>query len=386
MRRHPAKSLGLIASSLCALGAFLAPAGPASAGPASAGPASAGPASAGPASAGLPETLGPNDASLIAASRCAANRAAGTITYLTGFSWEASVGILDPLAAEALGYYADLCLRVRFEPGTGDPTTTGQLAAAGKATITELGSPSDAIQDAAGTPSIPIDAVATYGNSTIDTLLTKRSVTSLRQLDGKKIGYKGAMPPDISAMLEKAGVKLSTLHEVEVGYDPTVLPRGQVQALTGYKSNEPVQLQDDGYKVREWDPDNYGIKGAFNVLDVNRSWADAHQAALEDFLRATFKAFDFCLSHAATCVGDAAKYEAGYNVHQNIQRWKIESAIVEKSLLPRHGVGYEDQAQWAPGYQLLRRFHFIKGTVDIGHLINPSYVNAIYRGRTLIWP
>ena len=365
MRRHSIKPIGLVASCAGALAAFLAPAGTAAA---------------------SPVTASPVGTSLISASRCAANRAAGTITYLTGFSWQASTGILDPLAAEALGYYADLCLRVRFEPGNGDPTSSGQLVAAGKVTVTELGSPADAIGDVTGTPSIPVDAVATYGNTTIDTLLTMPSITNLRQLDGKTIGYKGAMPPDVEAMLIKAGVDLSSVHEVEVGYDPTVLPRGQVQALTAYKSNEPIQLEDDGYKIREWSPNNYGIPGAFNVFDVNRTWAKEHPGTLEDFLRATFKAFDFCLSHATSCVDDAAKYEAGYPVHQNVQRWQVESGIVEKGLLAGHGVGYEEMGQWQPSYQLLQRFHLIKGTVDLGQLVNPSYVDAIYRGATLIWP
>lgn len=327
-----------------------------------------------------------HQAPLVSASRCAANKDAGTITYLTGFGWEASVGILDPLAAQALGYYSGLCLRVRFEPGNGDPAYSGQLAAAGKVTITELGSPADAIDDVAGTPSIPVDAVATYGNTTIDTLLTMPSITNLRQLDGKTIGYKGAMPPDITAMLEKAGVKLSTVKEVEVGYDPTILPRGQVQALTAYKSNEPVQLHDEGYKFREWDPASFGIKGAFNVLDVNRQWASKHPTALEDFLRATFHAFYYCRTHALRCVEAAAKYEPGYNVHQNVQRWQIESGIVERGLLAGHGVGYEDIAQWEPEYQLLRRFHLVKRAVKLAAIIDPRYVDAIYKGPDLIWP
>jgi ABC-type nitrate/sulfonate/bicarbonate transport system substrate-binding protein len=323
---------------------------------------------------------------LVSRSRCAANRAAGTITYLTGFSWQASVGILDPIAAEAQGFYSDLCLKVRFEPGNGDPTSSAQLVDAGKVTITELGSPEDAIADVAGTPSIPVDAIATYGNATIDVLLTMPSITNLRQLDGKTIGYKGSMPPDITAMLQKAGVRISSLKEVAVGYDPTILPRGQVQGLTAYKSNEPVQLSDAGYKVREWDPASFGIKGAFNVFDVNRAWAKAHPGTVEDFLRATFKAFSFCISHATTCVRDAAKYQVGYNVHQNVQRWMVESGIVRKTLLPGHGVGYEDTAQWLPSYQLMVRSHLIRHSLDLASIVDPRYLDAIYRGRSLIWP
>ena len=196
--------------------------------------------------------------------------------------------------------------------------------AAGSGDVTELGSPSDAITAAAG--GIPVDAVATYGNTTASTLLTMPSVTNLRQLDGKTIGYKGAMPPIITAMLEKAGVNLRSLKEVSVGYDPTILPRGQVQALTAYKSNEPIELKDDGYRIHEWDPGSFGLNGAFNVFDANRAWATAHPGAMEDFLRATFEAYHYCLTHAGTCVQAAARYQTGYLVHQNIQRWQSKPA------------------------------------------------------------
>jgi len=321
---------------------------------------------------------------LVGTARCRANRAAGTITYLTGFGWQSSVGILDPVAAEAQGFYSQLCLQVLLKPGTGDPTSTSQLVAADRATIGELGSASDAITAAAG--GIPVDAVATYGNMTASVLLTMPSITSLRQLDGKTIGYKGAMPPIITAMLEKAGVNVRSLKEVAVGYDPTILPRGQVQGLTAYKSNEPLQLKDDGYKIREWDPTSFGFRGTFNVLDVNRAWAMAHTGTLEDFLRATFHAFDWCLAHAPTCVNDAARYQAGYDVYQNLQRWRVESGEVTSTLVPGHGVGFEDQAQWQPEYRLLIADHLIAHPVKLATVMDPAYVNAIYRGNALQWP
>jgi ABC-type nitrate/sulfonate/bicarbonate transport system substrate-binding protein len=321
---------------------------------------------------------------LVSSSRCQANRAAGTITYLTGFGWQASVGILDPIAADALGYYSAMCLRVQLRPGNGDPTSSSQLVAAGRATVTELGSPSDAITAAAG--GIPVDAVATYGNTTASTLLTMPSVTNLRQLDGKTIGYKGAMPPIITAMLEKAGVNLRSLKEVSVGYDPTILPRGQVQGLTAYKSNEPIELKDDGYKIHEWDPGSFGLNGAFNVFDANRAWAAAHPGAMEDFLRATFEAYHYCLTHAGACVQAAARYQTGYLVHLNIQRWQLETGEVDSTLLSGHGVGYEDVAQWEPEYKLLLADHLISHAVALTKVINANYINAIYHGGSLIWP
>ena len=46
--------------------------------------------------------------------RCAANEAAGTITYLSGFDFAATASIIDVVVADAAGYYEDLCLDVEL--------------------------------------------------------------------------------------------------------------------------------------------------------------------------------------------------------------------------------------------------------------------------------
>jgi ABC-type nitrate/sulfonate/bicarbonate transport system substrate-binding protein len=325
------------------------------------------------------------DRVLAGSATCGADKAAGTITYYTGYQWQASTGILDPIAAAAEGFYHALCLTVALQPGTGNPTASAQLVASGRATVTELGAPSDAITAAAN--GIPIDAIATYGNTTAETLLTSASITNLTQLDGKTLGYKNVVPPIITAELEKAGVDLSSLKKVSVGYDPTILPRGQVQALTAYKSNEPLQLADAGYKFREWDPDQFGLKGAFNVFDVNESFAKAHPVAVESFLRATFEAYHWCESHTSTCVADAAKHDpTGYNTKLNAQVWQTETREVDTTLLAGHGVGWETVTQWTPEYDLLTQDHLIPKAVDLSSLIDSTYLNAIYHGATLVWP
>jgi NitT/TauT family transport system substrate-binding protein len=217
-------------------------------------------------------------------------------------------------------------------------------------------------------------------------LLTNPDITNLRQLEGKTLGYKGSMPPQITAMLKKAGVDVAKIREVGVGFDPTILPRGQVQALTAYKSNEPIELRDDGDKFTEWDPDHFGIKGSFNVIVVDPGFARAHPDAVEDFLRATFHAFAGCVAHPSPCVAAAAKLQSGYDVHQNLQEWSLQSKEVLDSRLAGRGLGAESVAQWTPEADLLTQYHLVKKRPDIAALIDPSYVAAIERGATLVWP
>ena len=49
------------------------------------------------------------------ADRCAANKAAGPITYLSSFDFAASASIVDVVVAKAKGYYEAMCLDVTLK-------------------------------------------------------------------------------------------------------------------------------------------------------------------------------------------------------------------------------------------------------------------------------
>ncbi len=336
-------------------------------------------------SSGAPSSAAHGAAQSDATSRCAANRAAGTITYLTGFQYQGDTGILDVLAAQAEGLYHAECLSVSVRPGSGDPGAASQLTAAGKAQLAEVGGASDAITVTAN--GIDVVAVATYGNVPSITLLTNPGITDLRQLQGKTLGYKGAMPPEITAMLQKARVDVSKIHEVGVGYDPTILPRGQVAALTAYKSNEPIQLRDDHFTVKEWDPDQFGIKGTFNTLIANKAFVRAHPTAVEDFLRATFRAYQGCVANPQPCVAAAAHAQgSGYDSAQNTQEWQAQTAEVARSQPPGTGLGWQAVSQWQPEATLLLQDRLIRNAVNLSAVIDTAQVAAIEDHGQLVWP
>ena len=48
--------------------------------------------------------------------RCEANKAAGTITYLSSFDFAAAASIVEVLVAEERGYFDELCLDVEIQP------------------------------------------------------------------------------------------------------------------------------------------------------------------------------------------------------------------------------------------------------------------------------
>ncbi|MFT4261780.1 MAG: ABC transporter substrate-binding protein [Nocardioides sp.] len=286
-------------------------------------------------------TTGGGGSDAISAERCAANKAAGKITYMSGYYWQASASILEVIAADQLGYFKDLCLDVDLQAGQGDTSVNAKLVQAGQVQIGPL-SEQDIITSNASTVEnggeAKILGVSSYSDAGLDILMTNPDITDLTQLEGKTLGQKGYVPLSVTAMLNKAGVDMDEVKTVKVGYDPTILPRGQVDALTGFISNEPNLLKDADEDVTVWKPSDYGVAGSLGAYAVNADWAKANADTLEDFLRAAFKAFQYCAedAHVDDCIDFQQKQSGDPDDSEDHEKdvWTTEAQVVADNPLP----------------------------------------------------
>ncbi|WP_432505979.1 ABC transporter substrate-binding protein [Kineococcus arenarius] len=323
--------------------------------------------------------------SAVSAERCAQNEAAGTITYVTGYQFQSSVSILDPVAAEDLGYFDALCLDVEIQPGTGETAQNAQLVAAGTAQLSSIAGASDVLVNVDN--GVDVTAVALFGHVPVATLMTGPQVDDLTQLEGATLGHKGALPVTIEAMLRAAGVDVAALEQVQVGYDPTVLTRGQVQALTGYKSNEPLTLRELGEEVVEWNPEDYGVPGSIATTIVNPAFLAEHPTAVQDFLRAQLRAYAHCTERAAECVALAAeRSQVGYDTEHNERVWSTETQLVAASQPAGQPLGSIDAATVRAEADFLLGMGQIEAVPDVDALVDEDVVASLYDGGRLVWP
>ena len=153
-----------------------------------------------PASAGTDVVAG----EAFPTERCAANEAAGTITYLTGFDFAATASIVDIIVADDKGYYEDLCLDV--DVVSSFSTANYPLIAANNAQFASGGSFSEVVAFAdANDAEFVVTAVE--GQTAIDSLIVKPGeAEALPDLAGTTIGVKGKLPPSVAAMLATEGL------------------------------------------------------------------------------------------------------------------------------------------------------------------------------------
>ena len=204
---------------------------------------------------------------LISQADCERNRDAGTITYISGYGYSASAGQLDVFLAKELGYFDALCLDVEINASGANGQ---QLVAAGQAQFTALGSASDVMLAAANSRNLT--AVATYGSVSPFSIFANEAVKSLNDLEGKKLGYFINLTPIASAMLDNAGVDVDKVELIKMtNYDPTVVTRGQVDAIVGYASHQPESLRAQGLPFAEFLPADEGVEGTYNVMEDRKS-------------------------------------------------------------------------------------------------------------------
>jgi NitT/TauT family transport system substrate-binding protein len=326
--------------------------------------------------------------------RCAANRAAGTITYLSGFDFAAAASIVEILVADERGYFEQLCLDV--EVRSSFTTQNYPEIAAGKAQFASGGSFSEMV-DYAIANDAPFVAVAVEGKTGIDALIVKDGAAdSLDDLRGSTIGVKGKITPSVAAMLLGAGLREGDDYQTVLldGFDPTAhIAVANIVGFPGYKSNEPNQLTAAGIPYQLFDPADYDVPGSFGVLVSNADWIAAHPTAAQDFMRAAMRG----LADAVTDPQAAADIAVGYiNANGNAMflspdgeraRWAVDSRIVTETNA-RTPLGVPEPDLLVAEVTSYADIGLFGGTApDVGRYVDVRLVAAVYDSSdVVVWP
>jgi ABC-type nitrate/sulfonate/bicarbonate transport system substrate-binding protein len=328
----------------------------------------------------------------ISADRCAANKAAGKITYLSSFDFAATASIVEVVVAKAKGYYEKMCLDVDLKSSFS--TANYPLIAANTAQFSSAGSYVEQLnfsKDGAELVTVVMD-----GKTGVDALLVRADgpVKSLADLKGKKIGVKGALPPAEVAMLNKAGLKGTDYETVTLqGFDPKQHWALPIDALPVYKSNEPGQLDAAGIKYTMFDPAKEGIPGSFGLIYTNKTFHDAHPTAVQDFVRASMKGMEDAIANQADAVDTCFKKITEGGNKNFLQptgekyRWGVESKIVTDATPKGEGIGLVHRADLDKQVAAYVTAGVLTGKPKVDGTYDDTAAKSIYNAAgKVIWP
>lgn len=283
----------------------------------------------------------------ISADRCAANKRAGKITYLSGFDYAAAASIVEMIVADAKGYFAAMCLDVDVKASFS--TANYGLVADNKAQFASSGSYTELLRNTPKEKSLVM--VYNLGKTTIDTLMVRDNgkIERITELRGKVIGMKGDIPSSILAMLNKAGLKRGVDYRDQLvdGFNPVAHFALPIDALPGWKSNEPGQLERNNppVKIRTFDPTEYNIPGSFGIVYSNAEFLKQHPTAAQDFVRAALKGYSDAAADPDEAVAFAVKRINATGNRNFLSpvgesfRWKQEARIIAENTPAKQPVG-----------------------------------------------
>jgi len=272
------------------------------------------------------------------ADRCAANEAAGTINYYTGFDFAATASIIEVLVADAAGYYDELCLDVAITPSFS--TANYPLVAEGDVQFSSAGSFSEVAKFSAANEA-DLVALSVDGHVAIDSLIVKPDqASSLADLAGSTIGIKGALPSAVAAMLAGEGLIEGTDFETVLldGFDPVAhMAVDTIVGMPGWKSNEPGALERAGVPFDLYDPAEFGVPGSFGIIYTSQAFLDEHPTAVEDFMRATLRGLNDAIADPAAAAAVAVELING-NGNPNFLsqegetfRWQTDADLITET-------------------------------------------------------
>ena len=205
--------------------------------------------------------------------------------------WLASNGILGEVAADAEGYFKEAGFKLNVIAG--GPNIDGVASvASGRANLGSISSsPSLMLARSAG---IPIKCIAAGYQQHPFTYfsLKKNPVMKPEDLVGKKVATQGTARILLRALLAKNGISEDDVEVSVMGGDMAALMTGQVDVVTGWKTNINALsiLGDERVDMTLWDA---GIQLYANPFYVTDETLANHRDKVENLIRVIAKGWGF---------------------------------------------------------------------------------------------
>ena len=374
-----------------------APAAPEPADEETPAPTTEAPAAPEPADEAAPEpepdsAMGPDGLPAIGTpERCEANRAAGTLTFMTGFDFAAAAGIVEVVAAEAEGYFDEMCLDVELQAGFAPGNTTSMAAGATQLSMAASFGELVRLNVNGGTNMI---AFSQLGHTAVSGLVVPAgTIGSLADLAGKTVGIKGDLPAAIEAMLASEGILRADITELLLdGFNPVEHLALGIDALPVYKSNEPAVLDREGIPFELYDPLDYGVPASFAVAVNTPDFYEKHPTVVEDFVRADLKGYYFAANNPEAAVAHAFDLinAAGNPLYlaeaHELSRWRVEQSMIQNVTPDGFLIGQLNPESLGAEVDLLTSLGVFDEMPDWESMIDTTVVPKLYDDNgELIW-
>lgn len=208
-----------------------------------------------------------------------------TGTVATQFNWVPDIEWAAWYLAESKGYFANHGVTSKL--GHGGPNTPAvvQILAAGDGNVGLSTSELDITRaNAEGSDFVIVGAM--YQRNPLGfTWMTETGIESAADLVGLRIGGPQGDQVQIEAVLAANDLPID-YEFVPMGYDPQPLADGEMDVITSYVTNQPIQLELQGYDVTAKPYADFGLPSYGDLIFASKAWITDNRELLVGYLGA----------------------------------------------------------------------------------------------------
>lgn len=249
-------------------------------------------------------------------------------------------------AAEKQGFYARAGLKVNIRPGDAAHASVTEVMA-GFADFGVTGS--DLLMEyARGKPLVALGAIFQHSPYVILSL-KQSNIKSPSDLINKTImGAENQGWVELKAMFLSEGIDPRKIAVMNHSWNNNDLVKGNVAAMTGYRSVEPFQLAQLGANVSSIEPVTYGIDFYGDILFSTKQFIADHPRLVEDFRQASFRGWEYAISHKEEICDYILTLPGVKERKVTKEALLFEANEMEKLILPQVvEIGHMNEGRWA---------------------------------------
>ncbi len=216
------------------------------------------------------------------------------------YDWLISNGQMGDVVALHKGYFEDAGLDVEFSPG-GPNSATVPPVISGAASLGQFSDAAQLFSARAGGVPIKIIAAGFRTGPYAFTSKPEKPLRSVEDLKGLTIGIQPTARFVIEAIAAKAGIEMSELKTVNVGFDKAPLVRGEVDAIGGWITNTQA-LSVVGEDRIDLLASDLGLPAYSNVYFATDAAIENNADTLAAFIGAAGKGWGFVHSNPQEAV------------------------------------------------------------------------------------
>lgn len=146
---------------------------------------------------------------------------------------------------------------------------------------------------------IPIKVIGTVFQRSPFSIMSLASspINSVAELKGKSIAVATSNRPLMENLLRDAGLDPSEVEMVPSSPDPSALVSGQIDAYSGYSTNQGVMLQTRGVEIVALNAHDLGMPETAGTIYATEAALDANREMIVSFLRAARESWAWALAH-----------------------------------------------------------------------------------------